>query len=150
MRLVLILRIFGLGLVLSLSAGIPLASAGQDNSGTLQGTISDDTDAVLPGVTVTLTNDSTNRVFSTTASSYGNYTFRKVDPGRYTVVFELAGFSRSVYPGIDILTAQSLRHDASLKAAQVTNTIQVTGTAMLIHLESSTVVQHIPQEQFAS
>jgi hypothetical protein len=143
----LILRIFCLGLALS-SEGITLASAPQDNSGTLQGTVSDDTDAVLPGVTVTLTNDSTNRVFSTTAGSYGNYTFRKVDPGRYTAVFEVSGFSRSVYPRIDILSAQSLRLDVTLKPGPVTTTIQVTGTPMLVDLESSTVVRHIPQEQF--
>src|SRR5688500_2889194 len=93
-------RVFRWTLLLVLYAGSPLsspASPAQDSSGALQGTISDDTDAVLPGVTVTLTNEFTNRVFSTTAGSYGNSNFRKVDPGRYTAAFELPGFSRSIY-----------------------------------------------------
>src|SRR4030095_2120707 len=86
-----------------------VCSWAQDNTGALQGTGSDDTDAVLPGVTVTLTNQAHNRVLSPTAGSYGNSSFRQVDPGRYSIVFVLAGFSRAVYPGIDILSAQTLR-----------------------------------------
>ena len=114
----------------------------------LQGTISDGTDAVLPGATVTLTNEATNRVFSTTAGAYGNYTFRKVEPGRYTVAFEHPGFSRSAYPRVDILSAQTLRLDATLKPGPVTAAIQVIESPLLIDLQSSTVVQHIPQEEF--
>ena len=140
------LRLLCLGL-LALYLSVPGAWA-QDNTGVLQGTISDDTDAVLPGVTVTLTNQSTNRVLSSTAGSYGNYAFRKVDPGRYTATFELSGFSRSAYPDIDILSAQTLRLDVTLKPGPVTAAIQVIDTAPLTDLESSTVVHHIPQELF--
>src|SRR4030095_12963454 len=111
-------------LLLMLTPWTPAASA-QDNSGVLQGTISDGTDAVLPAGTVTLTNQATNRVLSTTAGAYGNYVFRKVEAGRYTVAFELPGFSRSAYPGIDILSAQSLRLDVTLKPGAVTASIQV-------------------------
>ena len=110
----------------------------QDNSGVLQGTISDDTDAVLPGVTVTLTNEVTNRVLSATAGAYGNYSFRKVEPGRYSVIFELAGFSRTSYPGVEILSAQTLRLDTVLKTGPLTTTIQVVDSAPMIDLESST------------
>jgi hypothetical protein len=122
----------------------------QENFGMLQGTISDGTDAVLPGVTVTLTNEATNRVLSTTAGAYGNYNFRKVDPGRYTVAFEHPGFSRSAYPRVDILSAQTLRLDVTLKPGPVTAAIQVIESTLLIDLQSSTVVHHIPQEEFDS
>src|SRR5262245_38071832 len=83
-------QIVPLGLLVLLCLWTPGAAA-QENSGALQGTVSDGTDAVLPGVTVTLTNEATNRVFSTTAGAYGNYSLRKVDPGRYTVTFEYSG-----------------------------------------------------------
>ena len=126
----------------------PVQSWAQDNSGVLQGTVSDDTDAVLPGVTVTLTNEVTNRVLSATAGAYGNYSFRKVEPGRYAVVFELAGFSRTSYPDIEILSAQTLRLDTVLKTGPLTTTIQVVDSAPMIDLESSTSVHHVPQEEF--
>lgn len=120
----------------------------QENSGILQGTVSDNTDAVLPGVTVTLTNEATNRVFSTAAGPYGNYIFRKVEPGRYTLAFEYAGFSRSAYVGVNVLSAQTLRLDVILKPGPVTAAIQVVESTLLIDVESSTVVQHIPEEEF--
>src|SRR5262245_26428804 len=120
----------------------------QDNSGALQGTVSDDTDAVLPGVTVTLTNQVTNRVLSVTAGSYGNYSFRKVDPGRYMLRFELPGFSRTEYPDLDVLSAQTLRLDVRLKAGPVTTTIQVVDRVFPLDVESSTVAHHFPQEEF--
>jgi len=127
---------------------LSVSSWAQDNTGALQGTVSDDTDAVLPGVTVTLTNQVTNRVLSATAGSYGNYSFRQVDPGRYSVVFVLAGFSRAVYPGIDILSAQTLRLDATLKPGPVTTTIQVIDSVPLIDFESSSVAHHVTEEEF--
>ena len=100
----------------------------QENSGVLQGTVSDDTDAVLPGVTVTLTNKATNRVLSTSAGAYGNYSFRNVEPGRYSVAFELAGFSRTAYRN-----RRSERPNppagCHLKPGPVTTTIQVVDSA---------------------
>jgi len=126
----------------------PPGAAAQENSGVLQGTISDGTDAVLPGVTVTLTNEATNRVFSTSAGAYGNYSFRKVEPGRYTVTFEYPGFSRASVPGVDVLNAQTRRLDIALRPGPVVTTIQVVNSAFLVDVESSTVVQHIPQEEF--
>src|SRR5262245_23227984 len=118
--------------VLCLSA---IAALAQEGSGVLQGTVSDDTDAVLPGVTVTLTDEVTNRVLSTSAGSYGNYSLRRVEPGRYSVTFELAGFSRAVYPAIDVLNAQTLRLDVVLKPGPVTTTVQVVDSAPLIDLQ---------------
>ena len=120
----------------------------QESSGALQGTVSDDTDAVLPGVIVTLTNEVTNRVISATAGSYGNYALRRIEPGRYAILFELPGFSRLVYPGIDILSGQNLRLDVTLKPGPVTTTIQVVDSAPVVDLETSTVSQLISLEQF--
>jgi Carboxypeptidase regulatory-like domain len=133
---------------LSVLCLLAVEARAQEGSGVLQGTVSDDTDAVLPGVTVTLTDEVTNRVLSTAAGSYGNYSLRRVEPGRYTVTFELAGFSRAVYPAIDIRSAQTLRLDVILKPGPVTTTIQVVDIAPLIDLEDSTVSQHFPQDEF--
>jgi hypothetical protein len=120
----------------------------QEGTGILHGTVSDGTDAVLPGVTVTLTNQVTNRVLSSTTASYGNFSFRNVGPGRYTVLFEFPGFSRTAYPDVDILSAQTLRLDVALKPGPVTTTIEVIDRAPLIDLESPAVVYHIAQEEF--
>jgi hypothetical protein len=121
---------------------------GQERYGALQGTIADDTDAVLPGVEVTLTNKTTSRTFTATAGPYGDYTLRNVEPGRYAVTFSLAGFSRAEVPDINILAAQTFKLDVTLKAGPVTTTIQVVDDVPLIDPLSAVVVHAIPQEEF--
>ena len=71
-------RLGGLCVAVCLFASLAL---GQEKSGSLQGTVSDGTNAVLPGVSVTLANKSTQRVIETASGAYGDYTFRDVAPG---------------------------------------------------------------------
>jgi hypothetical protein len=55
---------------------------GQEKTGSLAGTASDDTDAVLPGVTVTLTDKATQRVLQGATGAYGDYLVRDIAPGK--------------------------------------------------------------------
>jgi outer membrane receptor protein involved in Fe transport len=139
------LRCAWLGVVLCLFAGLVW---GQEKVGGLQGTVSDDTNAVLPGVAVTLTNKVTRRVINATAGPYGNYVFQNVEPGPYSVVFELKGFARTEFPGIDVLMARNLRLDARMKPGAVTTVVQVTDVQPLVDTQNSSVIFHLPQEAF--
>ena len=123
------------------------AAHGQERFGALQGTISDDTDAVLPGVTVTLTNKFSDRVVTTTAGPYGNYLFRDVEPGRYSVTFELAGFTRMEFPDIDVFASQTFKLNTTLKPGPVTTTVQVIDVVPLIDTQSVLVAHQISQEE---
>jgi hypothetical protein len=134
-----------LALILSLIAGPAL---GQERFGGLQGTVSDDTDAVLPGVKVTLTNRSTGRATMTLAGPYGNYTVPNLEPGRYSVVFELAGFTRAEVSNIDVLVAQNQKLNVTLKPGALATTVQVTDVAPQLDTHNSSVVFQIPKDQF--
>ncbi|HLQ76677.1 MAG TPA: carboxypeptidase regulatory-like domain-containing protein, partial [Terriglobia bacterium] len=123
------------------------AGLGQEKSGSLGGTASDDTNAVLPGVHVTLVNKATGRALDVTAGPYGDYSFSNVEPGHYSITFALDGFARTEFPDIDILVAQNLRLDTKLKAGATSTTIQVTDFAPPVDLQNSSVVVHIPQEE---
>ena len=57
------------------------------------GIVKDDTGAVLPGVTVTITNKQTGKVYTVVTGSDGVYRVLDLEPGRYSVRFELTGFS---------------------------------------------------------
>src|SRR5262245_30792775 len=116
-------RLVGLSLILGLMS---LPMSGQDRVGGLQGTVSDETDAVLPGVTVTLTNKLTHWSTTSVAGPYGDYAVHNLEPGSYAVSFELAGFSRTAFPSIDILSGRNLRLDTKLKPGAVTTTVEVT------------------------
>src|SRR5262249_38487384 len=67
--------------------------AAQD-TGTLSATVVDASGQVLPGATVTLTNEATGASRAMVTSERGEFTFRAVQPGSYTVAVELAGFRR--------------------------------------------------------
>src|SRR5688500_14408316 len=72
----------------------------QERFGELQGTVTDSTGAAVPGATVTVTNKGTNRVFTTKSGADGSYILRDLEPGRYMVKIEAAGFSGVEYPDV--------------------------------------------------
>src|ERR1035441_6793371 len=68
----------------------------QTNRGSLSGTVSDQTQAVMPGVTVTITNLGTNEVRKVTTSANGSYSATNLEPVSYKVEAESKGFKKAV------------------------------------------------------
>ena len=69
--------------------------AAQERFGGLTGIVTDSSGAVLPGTTVTVTNKSTGAARSVVTSGDGLYVVPDLDPGRYSLVMELAGFAKA-------------------------------------------------------
>jgi hypothetical protein len=65
-------------------------------TGTILGTITDSSGAVLPNVKVTITNTATNVTTTTATSSTGDYTAPSLNPGSYTVSATASGFQTSI------------------------------------------------------
>src|SRR5215510_1213956 len=78
--------------------GVILASfvsiAAAQDTGTVSGTVVDASAQVVPGATVTLTNEATADARTLTSDERGAFSFRAVPPGSYTVRIELSGFRR--------------------------------------------------------
>ena len=126
-----------LGVVLALAGG----AAAQGPGGTLAGTVQDDSGAVLPGVTVTVTSADTGRSRSVVTDSRGEYRMVGLAAGDYTVQGILPGFrteARAVAVGAGALT-----HDIVLGLAPLAETVTVTRTDQALGLVPSlvTVVQ---------
>ena len=73
----------------------PLVAAAQD-TGVIAGTVVDTSDQVLPGATVTLTDERTLDSRTAISDDRGEFAFRAVQPGTYTIAIELSGFRRYV------------------------------------------------------
>src|SRR5438067_5124229 len=91
------MRTSQVGLVLSavliiLAAG-PSPARAQD-TGIVTGSVIDTSDQVIPGATVTLVNEATGSARSVVTNERGDFTFRAVQPGTYTVIAELVGFRK--------------------------------------------------------
>lgn len=79
---------------------LPLAA--QMNRGTLTGSVTDSTGAVVPGVKIIITNTGTNARFETTSNETGTYTMPNLPPGPYKLEFASASFKKLVRSGVEL------------------------------------------------
>jgi hypothetical protein len=137
----------GLVLALALAAtGAPLA---QERFGSVTGTVMDESGGVLPGTTVVLTNQTTSRSVTLVTDRAGTYRAIDLEPGRYSVRFELTGFARSEAPDITVILGKALEVDATLKVGSLSEAVQVTADmAPLIDLRATTVAHNVGAEEF--
>src|SRR5437773_9841743 len=127
---------------LFVSASLFLAVAvtfGQSDRGTVTGTVSDATGAVIPGASVVATNTETATRYETVSTETGNYTLSQLPAAVYQLSVELPCFKRYVRQGITVLVAQTLRIDVALEVGTATDEVTVNADAPLLRTESSDV-----------
>ena len=100
-------------------------AAAQERFGNITGKVTDQTGAVLPGVTVTVTNNETQRSTVVVSDANGTFYATALDPGRYAVKFELSGFVSQEAPNVILLLGTTATVDSSLRVGGVTETVQV-------------------------
>ncbi len=126
---------------------LAVSAAGQSTTGTITGTVSDVTGAVLPGVEVTVTNVGTNLTRSLITNESGLYTAPQLPLGNYRVEALLPGFQTAVRSGITLNVDQRARIDLVLEVGQVTEVVEVTAEAPLIQTEDSSIGTVIDQQK---
>lgn len=136
--------------VLALSLPWLEMSAQTGATGTVLGTISDSTGALLPNVKVTVTNTGTNLAFRTETSSAGDYSAPSLNPGTYTVTAEAPGFEKSVTKPFTLTVDQKLRVDLSLKPGSITETMEVTAQAVELDTDTAALSQEMSGDQVAA
>ena len=118
--------------LIAVAATLPLAA--QSGLGSVHGTVTDQSRAVIPGAKVTLLNTATGVAHSVPSTDVGAYYFGSVPQGRYTVTIELASFKK--WTGSLILeVGQSAVVDAALEVGSVDNTVTVSDAAPVIETE---------------
>lgn len=110
---------------------------GQD--GVITGRVTDQSGAVLPGVSISLTGAAVMGERSQVTSETGSYRFTLLPPGVYSLKFELPGFKTLVREGIQMSVGFSATVNVGLEVATVAETVTVTGESPVIDLESATV-----------
>jgi uncharacterized protein (DUF2141 family) len=96
-----------------------LSSVALAQQATITGIVYDDTKAVMPGVTVTVTNQDTQIVRTAISSDTGNYTVPGLAPGTYTIEAELEGFRKYVNADLGLAVNQVARIDITLSIGQL-------------------------------
>ena len=109
-------------------------------TGSITGTVRDNTGAVVAKADVTLTDTGTLNALKTTTNNEGEYLFAAVPPGTYNLSVSAVGFNTYQATGIILRVAQRARADATLSVGEVKTTVTVEGTgATQVETESSEV-----------
>lgn len=135
---------FGL-IVLLIATGRMYGQAGA--TGTILGTVTDSTGAIVPNVVVTVTNTGTNVPFRTTTSSSGDFQAPALEPGTYKVSAESKGFQKSVTTPFTLTVDQKVRINLTLKVGEVSETTEVTAQAVTLDTDTAALSQLVSQQQ---
>ena len=138
------LSVFIGGLVL---LGATAELSGQTFTGGLRGAVRDQ-QGVIPGVTVTLTNQETNIARETVSNSVGEYSFVAVQPGTYMVQAALPGYSTYQRTGVTIGTQQFVTIDLLLELGAIEETITVTADSPLIEQSNASTGEVLSRAEF--
>ena len=110
------------------------------------GTVRDNTGGVLPGVTVTATNEAAGTTFVAVTDEQGLYRI-PVRPGLYRVTAELSGFATAARPGVEMLLGRQITLNLDMGVSGVQETVTVTGEAPLLDTTTSSIGSNIDPRQ---
>jgi hypothetical protein len=114
------------------------ASASAQAIGSIFGKVTDDSGAVLPGVTVTVAGPSLQQPLVAVTTGTGAFQFPNVPIGKFTVTFEMSGFKKVTRPDVVIESGFNAGIDAKLELGALTEEVTVSGASPIVDLKRTT------------
>ena len=121
----------------------------QEFRGSVRGTVTDATGAVLPGVTVTVSNIETKVAQTAVTDGEGRFQVMYLNPGTYSVTAELSGFKKFVHAQARVGVADALRVDAVMQPGGVEEVVTVTAETSLLNTSSGISGTTVDAKQIA-
>jgi hypothetical protein len=116
----------------------PFGASAQDLAN-INGTVTDQSGAVVPTANVTVSNPDRGFVRKLVSDSQGEYTAARVPIGSYVITVEKAGFQKLVRSGITLQVGQTLRADLQLQVGSATQEVVVNASATKVDTESGAI-----------
>jgi len=110
----------------------------QSDRGTITGTVTDNSGAVVPRANVIAVYAESGTEVPVATTETGNYTIASLRPGIYNLTVEAAGFKKATKTGILVAVASNVRIDVMLEVGSATETLTVTAEAPLLQTEDAT------------
>jgi hypothetical protein len=120
---------------------------GQAVFGSIVGSVTDSSGAIVPGAKITITDVGKGVNFETTANDSGNYEQQHLVAGTYRVRVEAQGFQAYVQEGVVVNADASTQVNAVLQLGAVTQTVEVTAAVPLLKTERTDVAQTFSERQ---
>ena len=135
------LALFGISLIIWLSCAVVRA---QVTTGDVLGTVSDASGAVLPKVTIVITNMGTQDTRTTQSDSAGQYTFPLLPSGQYKLTASASGF-RNVVASITLNAGDRRRQDLQMSVGSTVEQVEVSGTPPALETDTSVLSTVVPE-----
>ena len=123
---------------------------GQDYRATVQGLITDASNAAVPGAQVTLLNVKTGVARTQPSNGQGEYRFGLVEPGTYRIAGEMRGFSKELAENVRVETSGDVTVNLTLQPGSVSQSVLVMANPVELQLNTSSKSLTITQEQIAN
>jgi len=123
-----------------LCLSLSMQTFGQSSNASVTGTVADAGKALIPGVTITVTNMDTGVVSIGITNESGSYNVAGLLPGTYKVTAELPGFQTQTFTDVRLGNAAQARLNFTLTVASLNTTVEVTVSAERLLLESTSSV----------
>jgi hypothetical protein len=130
--------LFALGLLTAASLLQPRSATAQA-TGTIAGIVTDESDALLPGVTIEVTNTATLVRRTSSSGADGHYTVPLLQPGTYDVKGTLSGFRTFLRQGVTVTVESTARVDLQLVVGRIEESVTVSGGPPLVETSSATL-----------
>src|SRR5262245_13963721 len=109
-----------------------LPMSGQQMTGSIVGTVTDSTGAIVNGASVSARDVERGTVLTTRTGDEGTFDLPSVPVGKYQVTVEAKGFQKASYPQFTLVLNQTARINLQMKVGAVSETVEVNGTAPIL------------------
>ncbi len=118
--------------------------------GSISGTVKDPSGAVVPGVSVTATNEVLGKDFDTITDGQGLYSFPKLPVGKYDVTMVLEGFKPQKRTGIQVDADSAIQINVTLELGEQSETVTVSVNAIRVDTVSTQLGEVVPSSTMTS
>src|SRR5436305_4364767 len=143
------MRVFFCCLVAAFFGGaIAIAQVG--GTGTIQGTVTDPSGAIIAGASVTATNVETGVQTSRKATDAGFFVLSPLQPGEYTVTVQADGFQTLTQQHLEVIALGTVGLNPKLSLGTATQTITVEAPPPQLHTDDATLGSSMENEIYAA
>ncbi len=134
------------GIFLAVCMAFTNGAFAQSDRGTITGTVTDSTGAVVPNTPVQIKNTVTGVAYDGATSTTGNYTISQLPAGAYEISVAASGFKKYTRSGLTLEVAQVLRVDVPLEVGASNESVTVNAEATLLNTETGDVRHDVKTE----
>jgi hypothetical protein len=126
-------------LLVTFAVWSPAPLGAQSSYGSIVGTVTDISGAIVPGATVTVTNLGTGEVQTTTSDQSGNFSVVNLNPANYKVDVQKTNFKRFERQPVEVAVGATVRVNSALQVGAATETVEITTQTPLLQTDSGTL-----------